>query len=375
VENKAEESKKIRPTHPFLFLVLTRSGSHKKRPKTMYRFHSESLKLAVVKLYVESTLSVRDIARLFCIGGQSIYRWVKTYCSPASSSSSSSVLRCPIARGRPQKLTSFAQKEILRLITIRKTINWPKLAHLLDRKFNIFVHRSTIYRLLARNSISYKKAHFRGKRPDSSKMCIFQNAIERVSQSSIVSLDEASFDTHIAPLYGWSRKGSKCFMYPRKSRRARKRYSLLLAICDERVLAWQLVLGSYNKHRFLAFLSQNLLPRMIDFPQVRHLLMDNVPFHHSKEVVQLLTYNKLPAPIFNPPYYPDTNPVEMVFSLIKANARRVQPSSLVEQVVRESISKDLSSHVLKKMFVHALSFPISDGFHPEAVQPSLCSLK
>jgi hypothetical protein len=81
-------------------------------------------------------------------------------------------------------------------------------------------HRSTIYRLLARHQLTYKKAHFRGKRTDAGKLIAFESAVGAVPVSGFVSLDEASFDTHMTLLYGWSTKGTKCVFYPRHSKRA-----------------------------------------------------------------------------------------------------------------------------------------------------------
>jgi transposase len=218
------------------------------------------------------------LARYFCISVQSIYRWARPYLVnagilPTPPPTSSPV---PARRGRKQKLTAAAQQQIVRTVKASKTINWSRLNLMLERKFHVRVHRSTIYRLLAQHQLTYKKAHFRGKRPDAVKMHAFKAAIAAVPMWSLISLDEASFDTHMTPLYGWSEKGSKCIFYPRCSKRARKRFSLLLAICNERVLAWQLVVGSFNKQLFLSFLRERLLPSIVNCPSARRLLMDNV---------------------------------------------------------------------------------------------------
>jgi transposase len=324
----------------------------------MYRKHSESFKLAVVRFYQAALMPVRMLARYCGIAVQSIYRWVRPYLVRSGLVPPESPAPSAVRRGRKQKLTIAAQQQIVRTIKISKTINWPRLHLMLERKFQVRVHRSTIYRVLSRYQLTYKKAHFRDKRTDAGKLLAFESAIGAVPVSSVVSLDEASFDTHMTPLYGWSTKGTKCIFYPRHSKRARKRFSLLLAICNERVLAWQLVVGAYNKQLFLAFLRERLLPSLVTVPAARHLLMDNVAFHHSKEVSALLRENNLPPPIFNPPYHPDTNPVEMAFSMIKRHARRTQPSSLleIEQVVRDAIAADLSLGCLQRMFVHALPF-------------------
>jgi transposase len=328
----------------------------------MYREYSELFKRAVVRFYQSALMPVRMLARYFCISVQSIYRWARPYLvnagilpPPPPPPPPSSLP--PVRRGRKQKLTAAAQQQIVHTVKSSRTINWSRLHLMLERKFHVRVHRSTIYRLLAQHQLTYKKAHFRGKRPDAAKMHAFKAAIAAVPTSSLISLDEASFDTHMTPLYGWSEKGSKCIFYPRHSKRARKRFSLLLAICNERVVAWQLVVGSFNKQLFLS-LRERLLPSLVDCPAARHLLMDNVAFHHSKEVAALLREHDLPPPIFNPPYHPDTNPVEMAFSMMKRRARFVQPTSLqeVEQVVRDSIVQDLHPEFLRRVFAHSLPF-------------------
>jgi transposase len=327
----------------------------------MYRNYSESFKRAVVRFYQAGVMPAHMLARYFDIAVQTIYRWVRPYLINAGFIAPPPQLKAPsppVRRGRKQKLPIAAQQQIVRTVDVCKTIDWPRMHQMLERKFHVRVQRSTIYRLLAQHNLSYKKAHFRGKRPDERKMQAFRSAVQQVPISSIVSLDESSFDTHMAPLYGWSKKGTKCIFYPRHSKRARKRFSLLLAISNERVLAWQLVIGSFNKQLFLSFLRERLLPNLDEFPVARHLLMDNVAFHHSKEVAQLLREHDLPALIFNPPYHPDTNPVEMAFSLMKARARRTQPSNLLEihQLVQQSIEQDLHSNVLQGFFRHALPF-------------------
>jgi transposase len=242
----------------------------------MYREYSEAFKRAVVRFYQAVLMPVRMLARFCGIAVQSIYRWVRPYL--VRDELAPPVPPAPPAarRGRKQKLTVAAQQQVVRTVKTVKTINWPRLHLMLERKFHVRVHRSTIYRVLARHQLTYKKAHFRGKRTDAGKMRTFESAIRAVPVSGIVSLDEASFDTHMTPLYGWSTRGSKCIFYPRHSRRARKRFSLLLAICNERVIAWQLVVGAYNKQLFLSFLRERLLPALVDIPAARHLLMDNV---------------------------------------------------------------------------------------------------
>ena len=60
--------------------------------------------------------------------------------------------------------------------------------------------------------------------------------------------------------------------------------------------------------------------------------MDNVSFHKSKRIIELVksTNNKL---LFIPPYSPDFNPIEEVFSEMKAYIRRyVNPLTINKDI-------------------------------------------
>ena len=241
----------------------------------MYRKHSESMRIAVLDAYWEAEFSVRKVARLFHIGVQTIYRWVAIEQLRARQAQSALVAREPepepepfVNRGRKKLLSEPAQRAILVHLEHRKILEWVEVSAMLHRQFQLQPSKSTVYRCLAAHNMSYKKTHFRERRTDPNKMQAFRRAIQQTPHSSIVSLDESSFDTHLTPLYGWSRKGTKCIVFPRKSRRSRKRFSLLLATSNQQVLAWQLVEGSFNKQRFMTFLEHKLLPAMIPHPHI-----------------------------------------------------------------------------------------------------------
>ena len=76
--------------------------------------------------------------------------------------------------------------------------------------------------------------------------------------------------------------------------------------------------------------------------------MDNVSFHKSKEVKEYIskTDNNI---LYVPPYSPQFNPIELVFSKMKHNYRKLSvKSDNIENKVKESISsinsKDLFNY-------------------------------
>jgi transposase len=263
--------------------------------------------------------------------------------------------RAAAVHDRRHKLTSGGRRFLINRVKKDKFLDYASLRTTIFRKYQTEISDSTIYKYLAAARMSYKKTSFRRKVTDAAKLTEFREKIAQIPLDSIVSLDEASFNTHMVCRYGWSPIGEKCIVMPKEETRC-ETFSLLMAVSSNEVVAWQLVKGSFNKVRFLAFLQEHLLPAMQDKPHLQHLLMDNVAFHKSAEVQEMLEEHDLREPIiFNPPYHPDTNPVEMVFSVLKSMTRKQAPRNYgeVEKAIKDAIAADRLN--LPGMFQHALA--------------------
>jgi len=73
-----------------------------------------------------------------------------------------------------------------------------------------------------------------------------------------------------------------------------------------------------NAEKLSNFITNDLNPAIQD--RHPHLLLDNVRFHHSHIVRQVVNPNITLMHI--PPYSPQLNPIEEVFSLVKHNFKR-----------------------------------------------------
>ena len=56
--------------------------------------------------------------------------------------------------------------------------------------------------------------------------------------------------------------------------------------------------------------------------------MDNMRVHKNKEVIELMDKLRI-TPIFSPPYSPDYNPIEFVFSKLKRIAKKKRMQNMV----------------------------------------------
>jgi transposase len=117
-----------------------------------------------------------------------------------------------------------------------------------------------------------------------------------------------------------------------------RRVSVLPAITMHGIIWAATVIGSFSGSTFLQFLD-GLLTQMNPYPQPRSVLvMDNCAIHHIEEVeircrnrsVPLFHSPSLPESdypsgirlVYLPPYSPDYNPIEEMFSAFKAHIRR-----------------------------------------------------
>lgn len=79
--------------------------------------------------------------------------------------------------------------------------------------------------------------------------------------------------------------------------------------------------GTMNGERFARFVKDVLLPHLLPFNTLNPrsvVIMDNASIHHVNEVIDLIEVQAGAKLLFLPPYSPDLNPVEGLFSQIKS---------------------------------------------------------
>lgn len=95
------------------------------------------------------------------------------------------------------------------------------------------------------------------------------------------------------------------------------RVSSVVAMSSQGIIAIDMTTGTMNGDKFFDFIRGQLIPCMQPFPaQNSILVMDNCSIHHVDEVKEELHSAGIMA-IFLPPYSPDFNPCEELFSSVK----------------------------------------------------------
>ena len=138
----------------------------------------------------------------------------------------------------------------------------------------------------------------------------------------LVFIDESGADCRDALRnYGYSFRGHAAkavSLLPRG-----KHLSAIAAMCTDGVLGCKIVEGVVDSMAFQTFLDMELTPQLLPFNGVNPrsvVIMDNASIHHAGQVVESLEDLGV-LMYFLPPYSPDLNPIEELFSKVKSEMK------------------------------------------------------
>jgi transposase len=134
-----------------------------------------------------------------------------------------------------------------------------------------------------------------------------------------------------------------------------KNVSVLAAINKNGVVALQIVDGGFNAVLLTDFLREKLLPQL---EQTMVVIMDNARFHHSQVVKDALNQAGVQTH-YLPPYSPQLDPIEEVFSMVKSRYRASKPlpKTRPELKVRVAdILEECRGYDMSYFYRHAKSF-------------------
>jgi transposase len=144
-----------------------------------------------------------------------------------------------------------------------------------------------------------------------------------IDPAKFVFLDESGAKTNMTRLYGRSLGGTRCIDHTPHGHW--KTMTMLSAIRSDGVMkeATVVVDGAMNSVTFLGYVRQFLAPALQPGDVV---VMDNLPAHKSADVRDAIEAVGCDL-WYLPPYSPDLNPIEKLWSKVKAWLRRVSAAT------------------------------------------------
>lgn len=189
----------------------------------------------------------------------------------------------------------------------------------------------------------------------------FMSEVSIYDPSMFIWLDESGCDRrHAARKYGYSVRGIPVCDYRLLIRG--KRFTTIPIVSVEGIHDVMITEGTMNGDRFAKFVEDDLLPHLLPFNCINPrsvVIMDNASIHHVHEVIDLIENQAGAKLLFLPPYSPDLNPVEGIFSqikcILKANDKLFQvfsaPRVLLSMAFTSITKENCLSHISNSGYI------------------------
>ena len=280
---------------------------------------SSDLKARIPALFYEQNLTVDQICVILGIKKSLVYRSLQYFRTYGTAHN-------PHARktGRNRTLSPLDIKFISALVDQRHCIYLNEIRQALLEHRGHVVSVATLSCTLRRLDFSRKSVSRRAlERNDILRSAYMNRIADTVTNPDMfMFVDEAARNRRTSGRSkGWAFAGSRCIQHRFFVRG--QRFSILPVLTIDGIITHDIIPGSINAERFFQFLQELVLPLTNPYPGPRSvLILDNCNIHHSEKIRVLVEDEAMCKLIFLPPYSPDLNPIEQVFSSIKSHLRR-----------------------------------------------------
>ena len=174
----------------------------------------------------------------------------------------------------------------------------------------------------------------------------FRDAVLEIKSGRLIFVDETGVNVAMSPLWARAPIGERAVC--KRPGNDGGNISVVGALAAEGVIAYHAVYGAMDTERFEDFIVRKLAPKL----GARDIVfMDNVRFHKADCVRAAITKTGAKL-VFLPPYSPEMNPIEEVWSFFKDLMRKAAARdvpNLVDALVRamQAITSDLAKAFIK----------------------------
>ena len=279
--------------------------------------YSDSFKERVLWAYHNKIFgSISELVYIFKISRSTLYCWIHKR-----------IRKC---KPKTNKINNTIVQHIIKHTLQNNKLNRSQLIKNIKLKFNYSISESSLYRILKLNKITWKKCKrrliYKNALEHKKQVMQFKNNIKKISPKNIISIDETSIDNCRIANYGWNYSGKE--VVRKKYIKKRVRYTLICGISMKGIDHAKLIIGSAKSEDFNEFIKE-----LTKTKDNMHLLMDNAAIHHNKKLTGSIQNNN--KVIYNAPYCPEYNPIEMLFSKIKRHIETTKSEPIKDQVKKK----------------------------------------
>jgi transposase len=228
-----------------------------------------------------------------------------------------SIAALPHGGGPSPKLGKQDFEEVQLLVEERPDATLEELR----QSLGVNVSVSTIHRVLAALRLTRKKKTLRAAEQDKKdlarKRAKWHRQAKQLDPERLVFIDESGANTSMTRLYGRAPVGER--VYDSVPQGSWKTMTMVAALRSDTVTAPFMFEGATDTAAFGTYVEQVLVPQL---RQGDVVVMDNLPTHKGLRIKKAI--RAVGADVkFLPPYSPDFNPIEKLWSKIKAWLRKV----------------------------------------------------
>ena len=226
-------------------------------------------------------------------------------------------------REEQHKLDERSELYIVGIVLNNSAMYLEEIRQEIHDVLNVDVSVSTICRLLQRYGITRKKIRQVAIQRNDALRGAFIAQCCLLNPNMLVWVDETGTDRRDnIRRYGYALRGTRAVSHRILSRG--KRINVMAAMSTSGIIATNMTSSTVSGDTFFDFLSGTLIPNMLPFDGLNErsvLVLDNCSVHHIEAVATLLQQAGI-VTLFLPPYSPDLNPLEEVFSLVKGYLKK-----------------------------------------------------
>jgi transposase len=272
--------------------------------------HNLDVKYKAIVHYNHFMKSLRKVAKIYKISKSSLQRWVATSTGYKKTR-------------KTKEICKQMETTINNTLKNNPFVTMESLSKICSKECGITRSRRTISRYAKRLQWTMKNVSRKvNYNYDNANIKAFCNSINTIGDGDAIFIDEAGFYVGDHPKKGRSKKGTKLTIETSKTVR-RKKFTLIMAISSEKIISYQILDHNCKKTDFIAFIKQ------LEAPKGATLIMDNIPFHHSKETCAMMKERGFKS-LYVPPYSPKMNAIENVFGVLKPMYRQRCPPKIDE---------------------------------------------
>lgn len=295
--------------------------------------YSLDFRQKIIDAYNNAEGSIRKLAQRFRVSPDFVRRLITRHRQEGT------IAPKPHGGGREPTLTRHELEVLQTLVEEDNDATLDQLAQRLEQKTQVRVSASTISRALSQLNITRKKKSLKSseayKQVNQQKRVDYWELIKDVNLENLVFLDETGVNLAMFNLYGRSLNGQRA--YAQKPKKKGKNLSIIGAITL--TVGWLAGLsfeGGTTGDLFLGFVEEVLVPQLWPGAVV---VMDNLPAHKVEGVREAITAVGAHL-IYLSPYSPDFNPIENLWSKLKAYLRSAEARThdTLHQAIKDGLN-------------------------------------